>query len=129
VNKDYQTSKIDTTRIAVPEQVSIALGEITTDLREGLLALAVGAGLRVLTAMVAADVAAACGPRDQHNPDRTAVGHGAGSVPWVSDGCRSPGPACMRSGSARRWLSSTRTGATRGRDPHPARGSNRPAVP
>ena len=83
VDKDYQTTKIDTTRIAVPEQVSIALGEITTDLREGLLALAVGAGLRVLSAMMEADVTAACGPRDQRNPDRTAVrhGHGPGSVP------------------------------------------------
>ena len=83
MNKNYQTSKIDTTRIAVPEQVSIALGEITTDLREGLLALAVGAGLHVLAAMMDADVTATCGPRDQHNPDRTAVrhGHGPGSVP------------------------------------------------
>jgi len=83
VDKDYQTTKIDTTRIAVPAQVSIALGEITTDLREGLLALAVGAGLRVLSAMMEADVTAACGPRDQRNPDRTAVrhGHGPGSVP------------------------------------------------
>ena len=83
VNKDYQTSKIDTTRIAVPEQVNIALGEIATDLREGLLALAVGAGLQVLTAMMEADVTAVCGPRDRHDPDRRAVrhGHGAGSVP------------------------------------------------
>jgi hypothetical protein len=45
VDKNYQTTKIDTTRTAVPEQVSIVLVEIITDLREGLLALAVGAGL------------------------------------------------------------------------------------
>jgi hypothetical protein len=99
VDKDYQASKIDTTRIAVPEQVSIALGEITTDLREGLLALAVGAGLRVPTAMMEADVTVACGPRDQHNPDRTAVRHGRGadSVPLGrAAGCRSPGPASAR---------------------------------
>jgi putative transposase len=83
VDKDYQTSKIDTTRIAVPEQVNIALGEITTDLREGLLALAVGAGVQVLTAMMDAEVTAVCGPRDRHDPDRRAVrhGHGHGSVP------------------------------------------------
>lgn len=56
VNKNYQTTKIDTTRTAVPEQVS-ALAETTTDLRDGLLALPVGAGLRVLTAMMEADVA------------------------------------------------------------------------
>jgi len=83
VTKDYQTTTIETTRTAVPDQISIALAEITTDLREGLLALAVGAGLQVLTAMMDADVTAACGPRDQHQPDRTAVrhGHGPGSVP------------------------------------------------
>jgi transposase-like protein len=82
VNKDYHTTTIDTTGIAVPEQVSIALGEVTADLHEGLLALAVGAGLRVLGAMMEADVTAACGPRGQHDPDRAAVrhGHGPGSV-------------------------------------------------
>ncbi len=47
----------------MPEQVSIALGEIAGDVREGLLALAVGAGLQVMTAMMDADVTAACGPR------------------------------------------------------------------
>ena len=83
VDKDYQTAKIDTSARAVPEQVSIALGEITADLREGLLALAVGAGLQVLGAMMEADVTAVCGPRGQHDPDRAAVRHGRerGSVP------------------------------------------------
>ena len=60
----------------VPEQVSIALGEIAGDVREGLLALAVGAGLQVMTAMMAADVAAAAGPKGHHDPNRTAVRHG-----------------------------------------------------
>jgi hypothetical protein len=42
----------------------------------------VGAGLQVLSAMMTADVTAACGPRDQHNPDPTVGhGHGPGSVP------------------------------------------------
>ncbi len=61
---------------AVPEQVSIALGEIAGDVREGLLALAVGAGLQVMTAMMDADVAAACGPKGQHDPGRSATRHG-----------------------------------------------------
>ena len=83
VDKQYQTAEIDSTRIAVPEQISIALDEIAADLREGLLALAVGAGLQVLTAMMDADVTAMCGPRGQHDPDRAAVRHGheRGSVP------------------------------------------------
>ena len=41
----------------------MALGELAEDLREGLLALAVGAGLQVMAAIMEQDVAAACGPR------------------------------------------------------------------
>ena len=60
----------------------MALAELTAELREGLLALAVGTGLQVMTAMMAADVAAVCGPCGRHDPDRPATrhGHGAGSV-------------------------------------------------
>jgi transposase-like protein len=76
VDKDYQTAKIDTTGIAVPERVSVAMTEIAADLREGLLALAVGAGMQVLTAMMEADVAAVAGPRGKHDPGRRAVRHG-----------------------------------------------------
>ena len=44
--------------------------------------IAVGAGLQVMTAMMAADVDALCGPRGRHDPDRTATRHGCetGSV-------------------------------------------------
>ena len=67
---------------AVPESVSVALAELAEDLREGLLALAVGAGLQVMTAFMEQEVAAACGPRGKHDPQRSATrhGHGAGSV-------------------------------------------------
>ena len=61
-----------------PEQVTVAMGEIAADLREGLLALAVGTGLQVMQAMFEADVAAACGPRGKHDPGRVAVRHGSG---------------------------------------------------
>src|SRR4051794_5806945 len=46
------------------------------------LALAVGAGLQVMAAMMAADVDALCGPKGRHDPDRSATRHGseAGSV-------------------------------------------------
>jgi hypothetical protein len=58
------------------------MGEIAADMRESLLALAVGAGLQVMGQLMEADVTATCGPRGQHNPDRAAVRHGteAGSV-------------------------------------------------
>jgi putative transposase len=68
--------------LAVPDEVTIAMGEIADDLREGLLALAVGAGLQVMASLMEADVAVACGPRGKHDPERTAVRHGSerGSV-------------------------------------------------
>ncbi|GDY34063.1 IS256 family transposase [Gandjariella thermophila] len=76
MGKDYQRTGTDSTRPAVPERVTVALDEIAVDVREGLLALAVGAGLQVMQAMMEAEVAATCGPRGQHDPDRAAVRHG-----------------------------------------------------
>jgi putative transposase len=82
VRKDYQNQEIDTSQPAVPDTVSVALAELAGELREGLLALAVGTGLQVMAAIMEADVAAACGPKGRHDPERTATrhGHGAGSV-------------------------------------------------
>jgi putative transposase len=88
VSKDYQkktagtSTTVETPVPVVPDVVSVAMSEIAADVRDGLLALAVGAGLQVMTAMMAADVDALCGPRGQHDPDRTATRHGseAGSV-------------------------------------------------
>lgn len=82
MTKKYQTTAFDTSKVAVPEQVSVAMTEIAADMREGLLALAVGAGLQVMQQLMDADVTAACGPRGKHDPDRVATRHGAeaGSV-------------------------------------------------
>ena len=82
MTKKYQTKTIDTNSLAVPEQVSVAMGEIAADMQEGLLALAVGTGLQVMAALMDADVTALAGPRGAHDPDRVAVRHGteAGSV-------------------------------------------------
>jgi putative transposase len=52
------------------------MDEITADMREGLLALAVGTGLQVMAQLMETDVAAVCGPRVRHDPVRTAVRHG-----------------------------------------------------
>ena len=82
MSKKYQTTVPEETAPAVPEQVSIAVDEVAADLQEGLLALAVGAGLQVMAQLMEADVAAVCGPRGKHNPQRSGVRHGteAGSV-------------------------------------------------
>jgi transposase-like protein len=45
-------------------------------MREGLLALAVGAGLQVMAAIMEQDVAAVCGLKGRHDPQRTATRHG-----------------------------------------------------
>ena len=76
MRKTYQNSEIETSRPAVPERVSVALAELAGELREGLLALAVGAGLQVLAAMMEDDVTAACGPKGRHDRARTANRHG-----------------------------------------------------
>jgi putative transposase len=82
VQKKYQKTEIETSTPAVPETVSVALAELAGEVREGLLALAVGTGLQVMAAMMEADVTAACGPKGRHDPQRTATrhGHDAGSV-------------------------------------------------
>jgi len=76
VTKKYQTIEVGTSALAVPEQVQVVMAEIAADLREGLLALAVGAGLQVMQQLMEADVTAACGPRGRHDPDRSATRHG-----------------------------------------------------
>ena len=59
----------------MPEQVSVALGELVGEMREGLLALAAGTGLQVMAALMEADVTAACGPRGSGRPrSRAAAG-------------------------------------------------------
>jgi len=85
VTKKYQTCRTKTSaelRRALPESVSVAMSEIAEDVQEGLLAMAVGAGLQVMAAMMNADVEAVCGPKGKHDRAPTAVRHGAerGSV-------------------------------------------------
>ena len=61
---------------ASPEQVTVAMAEIAESMQQGLLALAVGAGLQVMQALMDADVTALAGPKGRHDAARTAVRHG-----------------------------------------------------
>jgi putative transposase len=78
MGKQYQTRNIQASMagLDVSEQVSIALAEIAESAKEGLLALAVGAGLQVLQTLMEESVTALAGPKGKHDPDRTAVRHG-----------------------------------------------------
>ena len=85
MTNNYQNERARTSvelRQAMPETVRVSMAEIAEDMREGLLALAVGTGLQVMQTIMAEDVTAVCGPRGKHDPARTAVRHGteAGSV-------------------------------------------------
>jgi transposase-like protein len=98
VRKNYQTSagragttgrttpkkaKADAQRsvkegaVALPDAVSVAVGQLAGELEEGLLAFAVGAGLQVLGAILDAEVTALAGPKGRHDPQRSAVRHGS----------------------------------------------------
>jgi len=68
--------------VSVPEQVTVGLGELTGQMAEGLLSLAVATGLQVMSQVMEAYVEALAGPRGRHDKGRTAVryGSGAGSV-------------------------------------------------
>jgi putative transposase len=98
VTKNYQTpasrartsgrttlkkAKLDSGRttheaaVALPDTVTVAIAELAGELEEGLLAFAVGAGLKVLGVILENEATALAGPRGRHDPDRVAVRHGS----------------------------------------------------
>jgi putative transposase len=84
VKKNYQTSSTlaSIRELQLPEAVTLAMTDLAGAVKEGLLALAVGAGLQVLQLMMDEDVTCLAGPKGKHDQDRVANRHGseAGSV-------------------------------------------------
>jgi putative transposase len=84
VKKDYQTKAASaaTEQPAMPKTVTLAMADLAETVKEGLLAVAVGAGFAVMEVMMQESVTALCGPKGAHDPDRSAVRHGSedGSV-------------------------------------------------
>ena len=78
MKKNYQKNAANATMPVLPEAVSVVMAELAGDVREGLLAMAVGTGLQVMAAMMNADVEAVCGPKGRHDAGRSAVRHGSG---------------------------------------------------
>jgi len=74
VKKSSQIQPVGAT--ALPDRVIVAMSEIAENMGEGLLALAVGAGLQVMQALMDADVTELAGPKGRHDGARTAVRHG-----------------------------------------------------
>ena len=73
----HRTATTDQALLQLPDRVTVAVAELASAAREGLLALAVGTGLQVLEVMLAEDVVRLVGPKGRHNPDRAAVRHGS----------------------------------------------------
>jgi hypothetical protein len=100
VKKSSQIQPVGAT--ALPEQVSVAMSEIAENMQEGLLALAVGAGLQVMAALMEADVTELAGPKGRHDEARTAVRHGRERGSVTLGGRRGagdpPGPTLVTSG-------------------------------
>ena len=82
----HRTTPADRAQLELPEQVTVAVAELASAAREGLLALAVGTGLQVLQAMLAEDVARLVGPNQ--GPPQPGPGGGA---PWQRAGPGDPG--------------------------------------
>ncbi len=60
----------------LPAEIQEALGELVGAAREGLLALSVGLGLRIVHELMGAEVTEVVGPKGKHNRERTAKRHG-----------------------------------------------------
>jgi putative transposase len=90
VSKQYQNRGTDASDLVVPDQVRVAMAGIAESAAEGLLAVAVGAGMQVMAALMAESVTALAGPKGHHDPDRTAVRHGTGPGSVTLGGRRVP---------------------------------------
>ncbi len=75
--------------------------QLTGQIQEGLLSLAVATGLQVMGQLMEGDVTAVAGAKGKRNPDRTAVRHGTGAESVTLGRRRVPverpaGPGCRR---------------------------------
>ncbi len=61
---------------ALPESLTISLGELAGAVKDGLLAFSVGVGLEVVHLLMEEDVTVLAGVKGRHDPARRAVRHG-----------------------------------------------------
>jgi transposase-like protein len=77
----YQTRRIigagELGELSLPGEIQLALDDLAGSVREGLLALSVGVGLKVLQELLAEELGAVVGPKGKHDPARTASRHGS----------------------------------------------------
>jgi len=63
--------------LSLPGEVQLALDDLAGSVREGLLALSVGVGLKVMDELIEEELLALVGPKGKHNPEREASRHGS----------------------------------------------------
>jgi transposase-like protein len=74
----------------LPDELRVAMTEVATAAREGLLAMSVAVGLRVMGELLQAELEAKVGPKGKHHADRTASRHGTAPGSVVLGGRRVP---------------------------------------
>jgi putative transposase len=67
----------ETGEFELPEQVQLAVDDLAGKMREGLLALSVGVGMKVMNELIQEELARLCGSKGKHDPERTAHRHGS----------------------------------------------------
>src|SRR6478609_6857553 len=87
----------------VPAELAVTLVDIAGACREGLMAVAVEAGLATALAIMTDEAARLCGPWNARDAERDCERGGTTAtsvVRWAASGSRSAVPACIRSPTA-----------------------------
>lgn len=63
--------------LSLPGGVQLALDDLAGSVQEGLLALSVGVGLKVMGELLEEELVALVGPKGRHDPERAATRHGS----------------------------------------------------
>ena len=109
--KKVSGSKVVTTseasELPLPAEIQEALGELVGAAREGLLALSVGLGLRVVHDLMEAEVTEVVGPKGKHDRDRTAKRHGHEDGSMTLGGRRVMVGSADLIGVSSRWAAQT----------------------
>jgi putative transposase len=74
----------------LPDELRLAMTDIASSAKEGLLAMSVAVGLRVMAELMEAELAAKVGPKHAKQPGRTARRHGSAPGSVVLGGRRMP---------------------------------------
>jgi transposase-like protein len=74
----------------LPDELRLAMTDIASCAHEGLLAMSVAVGLRVMGELLDAELATKVGAKGKHDPDRTASRHGTAPGSVVLGGRRVP---------------------------------------